>query len=410
MKIEQKHGTKIPAYAAGAAMLAATTLLGGCTGILRTAGAAETTADPETSEELVLDGEETICTDDYIDESTDVTHSDPGGYTGGLTGPMADYCIRSTAQYEMFMRKIDEIEATAPGEYGYVIKSVQDDVYKYHFFVLTAYSGIFKKSYASLNGEMVELDIVPADYDISTAFAVSYEVAKSLPFLLDTESLFHDQVTLEGVKKDQLTPLVDSIEDGDYYGELLAVSDDGTRVLMKIGKPVVVSYSWANEQLQADEALGFMDFVKSNVKPKVGDFNSIVVVSPSANSECEFYLKRYYNNRRMTDSAYLMCDFDHWVEDYVIVELPLAEACKVFNFGEYFEYKEDVPGWGEDGDTMIRTQFFIQLKYDETVTRDSGWTYAWNHDHWLFEEVPEVYSVIVENGEVVMIEMNGDVT
>ena len=73
MKIKQKHGINKPLYAAGATLLAATTLLGGCDNIIQYNGEEVIMIEESTTEsEIMLEGDVI----EYTDESVDVSCSD----------------------------------------------------------------------------------------------------------------------------------------------------------------------------------------------------------------------------------------------------------------------------------------------------------------------------------------------
>ena len=73
MKIKQKHGINKPLYAAGATLLAATTLLGGCDNIIQYNGEEVIMTEESTTEsEIMLEGDVI----EYTDESVDVSCSD----------------------------------------------------------------------------------------------------------------------------------------------------------------------------------------------------------------------------------------------------------------------------------------------------------------------------------------------
>ena len=140
MKIESKHGTKKPVYALGVALLASTTLLTGCP--LFYAGGMDLPTDPYQSTpttEVQIEGE----LDGFIDDPTTTTViGDPiMGVFGAATGTYADFNLgRLGNQYTMLMNKIDEIEATAPGEFKYNITAVRDRDYDRYFFILSSTS------------------------------------------------------------------------------------------------------------------------------------------------------------------------------------------------------------------------------------------------------------------------------
>lgn len=394
MKIESKHGTKIPAYALGAALLATTTLLTGCP--MMYAGGMD--VPPTSEEEVVYEGGLEIADEDCTTETSADTILSMIAKSGP-TGTFADFCDSSTsAQFEMFMNKIDEIEAAAPGEFKYNITAVRDREYDRYFFILSSYQGMNRKHYVIYDGVLIDMADPPYYDSVSVANALDYESIKMLPFLVDTEIFKHTEVNENGVKKKQDTPIVSNIDDGDYYGEIIGFSQDGTKVLLKIGKPVIFTADEI-EALKPGDPIGYKDFVIVDEKISYNEKYSLAKVKSESYPDCgECYVSRYYNSwTGDTNKAYLKQDMQYWVEDTVIVEMPLSEDCKVFNTAECFELDEDLPDdYYENGFHMKDSYLFQVLKdSDIKLPNDNGW----------YETVADTQSIIIENGEVTRIEM-----
>ena len=391
MKIESKHGIKLPAYALGASFIAATTLLTGCPLIY--AGGMETcaTTDPGYEGDIqVIDDPTTVTT-----EPTDPVL----GVFGAATGTYADFNLSKLGnQYSMFMNKIDEIEATAPGEFKYNITAVRDRDYERYFFILSTYQGMTRKHYVIYNGVWTEMADPPYYDTVKSLNALDYESVKSLPFLVDTANLKHMEVSENGIKKDQATPIVSSVSDGDYLGEIIGFSQDGTKALLKIGKPVI----FPTDELRAlkpGDRVGFLDFEVVNEKVPVDEQYYVAKVKSETYpdlGECHF--DRYTNAwDGDTNKSYLMQDWEYWVEDTVIVELPLSSDCKVFNTAEFFDHSGDFPEeWAQNGFPITETYLFGLLAENEfKLPNDNGW----------YATIADTQSVIIENGEVTRIEM-----
>ena len=98
----------------------------------------------------------------------------------------------------------------------------------------------------------------------------------------------------------------------------------------------------------------------------------------------------------------------YWAEDYVIIELPLAKDCKVFNYGEYYNSQKVIESdWYENGDPMTRTLYFNHLITNkESYPYDSGWITIPPFLRVKSKSEATAYSVIVEDGQVKVLELN----
>jgi hypothetical protein len=96
----------------------------------------------------------------------------------------------------------------------------------------------------------------------------------------------------------------------------------------------------------------------------------------------------------------------------VIVELPIAEDCKVFNYSEYRKYgKEYDPNWDENGDPMTHTQFFVQHRKEKfSYPYDGRWITIPSMLRTTYKSDAIVYSVIISAGQVKQIEMDAHVS
>ena len=413
MKIESKHGTKIPKYAVGAALLAATTLIGACDGDYWK----KPVHDNNDDHIVEYMGDTTVC-EDYWDDpvvNSDVDDKDPEptdtsafGWSS-VDGAVSNAYGMRSEQYNLFMKKIDEVEESEPGAYKYAIGASKDRSTDTYFFVLMTVKGVYTTCYAVSNGELVKLDSNPGELNVSTQGARSYEDIKKLPCLVDTWYLLHDEVTETGISENLYTPIVDSIEDGEYYGEIIGISEDGTRVLLKIGKPVILDYDYIDKEVAPFGEIGFKDFIKTVEKVEIEDKGfGILITSPAYDFGTEFIVHRYHSIRGYTNKGYIYYDYTYWADDYVIIELPLAEDCKVFNYGEYYNSEKELASdWDENGDPMIRTLYFNHLITDkESYPHDSGWITIPPFLRVHYRSEAQVDSIIISDGQVKEIEMS----
>lgn len=414
MKIEIKRGTKLPKYAVGAALLAATTLIGGCDGDWKKP---IVTSDDDYDVQYMG---ETAVGEDYWNDDTDSgtgtettveTSETSFGWNTVEEVVSSVYGLKSE-QYNLFMNKIDEVEESEPGTYKYAIGASKDRKTDTYSFVLMTVKGINTTCYGVVDGVLVKLDSKPADLHVSTRGALSYDEIKRLPCLIDTSYLMHDEITEDGIIEDLYTPHVDSMEDGEYYGEILGITADGSRVLLKIGKPVILDYDYVMNEVGNGETVGFKDFIKTEEKVDYEDQTfGIVITSQTYDFGEEFVLKRYHTVRGYTEKVYVLYDYTYWTEDYVIIELPLAEDCKVFNYGEYYNANKEMDSdWYENGDPMTGTLYFNQIvNGNGTYPYDSGWITIPSYLNTSYSSEAGVDSVIISDGQVKELEMSAHV-
>ena len=419
MKVESKHGTKIPKYAVGAALLAAATLISGCDGDWKKGPRNDSDDD---NDDYVVEymGDTTVC-EDYWDDDND---TDTGTDTeiessvettfgwSTVDGVVSNAYGLKSEQYNLFMKKIDEVEASEPGAYKYAIGASKDRKTETYSFVLMTVKGVYTTCYAVVDGELVKLDSNPGELNVSTQGALSYEDIKKLPCLVDTWYLLHDEITETGISETCLTPFVDTIEDGEYYGEIIGFSEDGTRVLLKIGKPVILDYDYIEDEVAPFAEIGFKDFIKTVDKVEIEDRGfGILITSPTYDFGTEFVVHRYYTIRGRTNKGYVYYDYKYWAEDYVIIELPLAEDCKVFNYGEYYNRNKDLASdWDENGDPMTKTLYFNHLITNKSsYPYDSGWITIPPFLRVRYRSEARVDSIIISDGQVKELEMSAHV-
>jgi len=391
MKIEPKHNTKLPSYAVVGAACVAASVLAGCGSLVPPVEIPTTVelAGETTTEVIRYSGELTECEDCYEDPIESVS-------SAPLVGSVADYCDVNSNQFRLFMDKIDEIEETFPGEYKFNISVTHEYRDDNKFFVLTAVNGDDIHYFMVLNGELIHKLEAPFDVYVDYMILKDYEDIKQMPFLIDTEKLSHYEVTVNGRERVYTTPFADSIEDGDYKGEIIGVSEDGTRAVFVIGKPVLFEY-FPIQRLAEGEEIGYMDFVRGHDEKELSYQSPIPVSSPSAEDDGKITVSRYKDHKGLTYDAYLMCGFTYWLEDVVIVELPLADDCKVFSLGEPREHPNDVlPDWEENGAKMTDTFFFKEYSAgNEQYPNDNGW----------YSTSADIHSVVITDGVVAEIEL-----
>ena len=308
---------------------------------------------------------------------------------------MADFCDVPSNQYSLFMNKIDEIEASDPGKYKYNLKAVLDRDTERYYFVMAAhyeYEDKFKKTmwFVVLDGEIKQLDMIPENAEPYRNYARTYKEIKSLPYLVDTEELLHFEIDKYGHSLDSKTPFASTLNDGEYFGDIIGISEDGKSMLFKVGKPVIMSCIKLNT-LNPGDPVGFKDFVFDH---KEGSY--YYVKSASMIYLNTMFFQQYIDRKGETDKAYLKNGLFYWIEDTVIVEVPLSNQCRIFDNSEYAIHYSDLPeSWIENGSLIANTRFFKALKERIVgTTSNSGW---------LSGSMP-VHSLIIKKGEATVIE------
>ena len=307
--------------------------------------------------------------------------------------PIADPCDIHSDQYRIIMNKMEELETTSPGLYKFNIAAVTDENNQFCYFVLTTYRDSEEKHFVVYNGKLTKVEDVPFKIRPKINNARTYEELKSLPFLLDSQMLLHDEVLSDGKPGiDIQTPIASKIEDGEYYGRLMGISEDGTRILVKIGKPVVLSYDKL-KGLNPGDSVGYKDFKVTENKQ-----NKIFVESQMLSNFYSYSFQRYESERRSTDKAFLMYNTNTWLDDTVIIELELAKSCRVFVVNEYVSNYDDMPeDWKINGSTMQKTLLFSERINDPFLisAKNNGWYPI---------EYGVIKSIVIENGQVIEME------
>lgn len=375
MKIEPKHNSKLPSYAVVGAAFVAAAMLTGCPA-MQVEGDVQMTI-PTTTDEIQMSGELTECEDCYDDSYEDPTQVP----TLPQRNSIADYADINSKQYMWLMDIADTVEYENPGKFRFSISAVMDydlstdlENPKY-FFVLVAHSEDETQYYAVYEDEQVRLDEKPGMLFFDPENAYSYEEIRRLPFLISTDYLRHTEVTVNGPVRFTHTPVVLYVEDGRYAGEIIGISSDGTRALFKIGKPVVLEY-FQVKRLSEGEEIGYKDFVRGPVDEDGDSYVlPVPVQSPSSETDVKFQLDRYDDHSGRTYDGILMCELTYWYEDTVIVELPIADDCKVFSRFEAYDHPDEMPDdWKENGARMTDTFFFKDSTANDTrMPDDNGW-------------------------------------
>lgn len=390
MKIEPKHNTKRPSYAVVGTAFVAATMLAGCVRLVPVETPAAVELAGETTTEVIrYSGELTECEDCYEDPIESVSPT-------SLGGSVADYCDVDSDQFRLFMDKIDEIEETYPGEFKFNISAANEYMDDNRYFVLTADNGDEAHYFMVLNGELIYKRDAPFGVYDGYLILKDYKDIKAMPFLIDTGRLSHMEVSFNGCERVFTTPFADSIEDGNYKGEMIGVSEDGTRAVFIIGKPVLFDY-FPVQRLAEGEEIGYMDFVRGHDEKQLSYQSPIPVSSPSAETDDRFTVTRYENHKGLTYDAYLMCGLTYWLDDVVIIELPLAEDCKVFSLYEPHEHPDDMPpDWEENGAIITDTFFFKEFSAkNERYPNDNGW----------YSTSADIHSVVITDGVVTEMEL-----
>ena len=374
MKIEPKHDSKRPSYAVIGAAIVAASMLTGCPATQLEGDTQVYT--PPTSDEIQMSGELTECEDCYDDSYEDPTQVP----TLPQRNSIADFADINSKQYMWLMDMADTIETANPGKYRFSIAAVLDNELSSdlenpnYFFALVAYSEDATLYYVVHEDELVCLDKKPGMLFLYPENTYSYEEIRMLPFLIHSDFLMHNEATVNGLVRHTHTPVVSYVEDGRYAGEIIGISADGTRALFKIGKPVVLEFLPV-KRLSEGEEIGYKDFVRGPVDDKDSYVLPVPVQSPSSETDTKFQLDRYDDHSGRTYDGILMCDGTYWYEDTVIVEVPIADDCKVFSRFEAHDHPDEMPDdWDENGARMTDTFFFKDSTANDTrMPDDNGW-------------------------------------
>lgn len=308
------------------ALLTAASLLVSCSKTAPT----ETTTEGTTTEATTA--EETTAVSETSETTETTPAPSPTPEPTPVPTPPGDIRTEGPEQYDMFMAKIDEIEASAPGQYGYQFSVERNSC------ILTAFDGNDKIRFVITDGEMTEY-VPEEEHSYVIDYYLSYEDIRSIPFLCDTR-LSVDTLGEERVEfNSPVTDVVESVPDGIYFGSLVGFSSDGTSALVVAGTPI----SFDRDEilsLEVEAPIGFMDFTVADII--VNEEYDYVQIDLSSESY-DIGNLHLTNNRDADNSRLYLCEESNaWMlEGCVIVQVPVSSSVELGGNYENMLYGPD---------------------------------------------------------------------
>lgn len=275
-------------------------------------------------------------------ETTEETEPDEPEFLGyGFTTESEGdkYC------YDMFMEFIDEYEKANPGsKYAFATYAEPCD-FPWNLLILdeTSDESVFE-AYGIIDGKVSDLS---STYWFSDS-AITYESIKALPILIETSG----------------PECCSDLEDGTYFGDLIAFTEDGTKALLVIGSPIILS-SEQYESLENDTPL--LD-INGN------DTGFIVTIDDNG---VLFDDAMWFNG--LPDGTYLLVtDSDYTITyDRKYVILDIAEDADIVDTFSYLYDDGDFTPSSDKTNAFTRTSFYFYATEDEYTsfysTTYNGW-------------------------------------
>lgn len=304
--------------------------------------------------------------------------------------PPGDVITEGTEQYDMFMAKIDEIEASSPGQYEYQFAIEMNSC------ILTVFDGTDKIMYVITDGVISDYNEDVKQYAYIPDTYLSYEEIKLIPFLCDTrfsfDTLGEDAVDFNA----PVTEVVENIPDGMYFGGLIGLSVDGTSAFIIAGTPISFD---RDEMLALDEGdpIGYLDFTVEKIHSNSDyDYVQIDLSSESFNIGC----LHLTNNNDADDSRLYLCEEsnDWMLENAVIVQVPVSPSVELGGNYEIMLYGQEGydPGDREmTGNSLLDSSYWAYISDDENnYNYSSGTNNGWRDCCGGLEPV------VIENGQI----------
>jgi len=289
--------------------------------------------------------------------------------------PEADPIDADEDQYAIMMAQIDAIEEENAGS-SYQIRNVYNRELGIYYWVLTAYYGDTSHEYVVRDGESIEVDESSDEPDVK----LSYDEITSIPFLADTSESW-----LFGMSE-----IVDSIEDGRYFGRVIGFSEDGTRMWLSIGTPIVLERSFV-ETLEVGDSIGYSAYGEELTITEISSYGDVNSYSLSNG----YFLSANYCEDPENE---LMVTGDNdcpFAGDPVIVEVPVSSSCTVT---DTYDLLGTIEGYDEielTGNPILDSYwwYFQSNSPYDGVYSSNGWYGCYGL----------AYPVVISGGEVVSI-------
>jgi len=282
-------------------------------------------------------------------------------------------------QYSIFMEKIDDIEAEFPGS-SYAIVGRTGD-----YWLLIASSDGEVHFYVICDGEITETE---SGIDLENVALSSYEGIRSIPYLgSDASWYYHSEC-------------VTSLDDGIYYGEMLAISEDGTRIYVCAGNAVTFDRSYMETLSEGDQITYTM--------------NGVAWVRTIDR------ISEYTDDNGVVHHTYWLDDWDLWIEDdydgnpdimmlmsssgnpcreyNYTVELPVSDSCVVTDTYDLLYDDVDMSGVTPTGNPIFDSCYWYVNTENTNYPMNDDLQDGWYRDCYGL-----LYPIEIRNGEVVRI-------
>ena len=236
--------------------------------------------------------------------------------------------------------------------------------------------------YALINGEMTDVT-AKLNWDNIDKQVTSYDDFMKLPCLLNLYICSYYEIT-------------DSIDDGTYYGEIVAVSEDGDYMLVTAGDPVSVTKEEydaleVGDVVYSGEFSGdvYVQEIDDKGNKILSDYSMWFAPNGFTGNEDEYILvTSSVNPMTVNDKLFVVpispdCEIDDHTE-YLFSEPAWNEMD-----GSYDEYLDNL----EDSTSLQETLYWFHFMVNnESGSLGNGWR----------ETGGLIYPIVVENGEVTM--------
>lgn len=304
--------------------------------------------------------------------------------TIGDTDPVADLGDEGAEQYEKFMEKATEINGSDPLAL-FTIRGEYDTDREDAFYVLSVYTEEEVTDYVLIDGEWEVYD-GPVSHNYESAY--SYEEFINMPYITNYDYFMYNPMFSDGLLESVSARYVDGIDDGTWYGNLMAVSDDGSQALIMVGEPISFD---RDEILGMDigDAIGYGEATITNVTIDEDEDYTQVDIDFEDLSWME--LASLPNGD--PDRLY-MRDYSGtlYFEEMVLVVVPISPDCEATGYvglsdEEYDDYSSEDP----TGSAFLDSELWYQVSNSDSTRRNNGWITAWR----------DAEPVVIENGEIV---------
>lgn len=191
-----------------------------------------------------------------------------------------------------------------------------------------------------------------------------------------------------------IIPTVETVTDGVYFGDLIGISEDGTRARFRIGEPIGLTQEFV-DSLEIGDALGVFD-INGTELTITGVSDTSYGRRLQIDDDSLFFSNAYSG---FTDSVLICSDGVNPVTiNNVYVELPISSYCEIIDFYRTLDNDSNDPvydDWqaNEPSGVPLLDSFFWYYE------NHNSWTSITLTDGW-YNARSLAYPVVVNNGEV----------